>query len=109
MLKPRHNVNVDIYCEQFDRVNQSLIEKCPEIIHQKMHYSARLRLHCALLTLEDSASPTPLNIGPADFRLFLLKFGEFPKHPILQKKQLFFIEILHTIGQKFVDNEGGAW
>ena len=35
VLKPGQTVNADFYCEQLDRVNQSLIEKCPAIVNRK--------------------------------------------------------------------------
>lgn len=48
VLKPRQTVNADLYCEQLDLVNQSLIEICPAIVKRKgvnlQHYNARP--HC---------------------------------------------------------------
>ncbi|GFX57967.1 histone-lysine N-methyltransferase SETMAR [Trichonephila clavipes] len=35
VLKPGETVNADLYCEQLDRLNQSLIEKYPAIINRK--------------------------------------------------------------------------
>lgn len=35
MLKPGQIVNTDLYCEQLDQVNQSLVEKYPMIINRK--------------------------------------------------------------------------
>ncbi|GFX34905.1 histone-lysine N-methyltransferase SETMAR [Trichonephila clavipes] len=54
VLKPGETVNADLYCEQLDRLNQSLIEKCPAIINRKevslQHDNSKL--HCARKTLE---------------------------------------------------------
>ncbi|XP_047365377.1 histone-lysine N-methyltransferase SETMAR-like [Vespa velutina] len=35
VLKSEQTVNADLYCEQLDRVNQSLIEKYPAIVNRK--------------------------------------------------------------------------
>ncbi|GFY17834.1 histone-lysine N-methyltransferase SETMAR [Trichonephila clavipes] len=54
VLKHSETVNGDLYCEQLDQLNQSLIEKYPAIINRKgvilQHDNARL--HCARKTLE---------------------------------------------------------
>ncbi|GFU75694.1 histone-lysine N-methyltransferase SETMAR [Trichonephila clavipes] len=54
VLKHGETVYADLYCEQLDRLNQSLIEKYPVIINRKdvllKHNNARP--HCARKTLE---------------------------------------------------------
>ncbi|GFV85331.1 histone-lysine N-methyltransferase SETMAR [Trichonephila clavipes] len=54
MVKPGETVNADLYCEQLDRLNESLIEKYPAIINRKgvilQHDNARP--HCARKMLE---------------------------------------------------------
>ncbi|GFY29907.1 histone-lysine N-methyltransferase SETMAR [Trichonephila clavipes] len=54
VLKRGETVNAELYCEQLDRRNQSLIEKYPAIINRKdvilQHDNARP--HCARKTLE---------------------------------------------------------
>ncbi|GFW15602.1 histone-lysine N-methyltransferase SETMAR [Trichonephila clavipes] len=53
VLKPGEIVNADFYCEQLDRLNQSLFEKYPAIINRKgvilQHDNARP--HCSRKTL----------------------------------------------------------
>lgn len=81
VLKPGQTVNADLYCEQLDPVNQSLIKKCPTIINRKgvilQHENARL--HCARRTLEKINElgwevllhpPYSRDIAPSDFHLF---------------------------------------
>lgn len=81
VLKPEQTVNADLYCEQLDRVNQSLIEKCPAIVNRKgvilQHDNARP--HCARRTLEKINElgwevlphpPYSPDIAPSDFHLF---------------------------------------
>ena len=54
VLKPGQTVNADLFCEQLDLVNQSLIEKCLAIVNGKgvilQHNNARP--HCKRQTLE---------------------------------------------------------
>ncbi|GFT47537.1 histone-lysine N-methyltransferase SETMAR [Trichonephila clavipes] len=54
VLKPGETVNADLYYEQLDRLNQSLIEKYRVVINRKgvllQHDNARP--HCARKTLE---------------------------------------------------------
>ncbi|GFX01137.1 histone-lysine N-methyltransferase SETMAR [Trichonephila clavipes] len=81
VLKPGEAVNADLYCEQLDRLNQSLIEKYPAIINTKgvilQHDNARPQ--CARKTLEKinglgwevlSHAPYSPDIAPTDFHLF---------------------------------------
>ncbi|GFW47174.1 histone-lysine N-methyltransferase SETMAR [Trichonephila clavipes] len=81
VLKPGETVNTDSYCDQLDRLNQSLIEKYPAIINRKgvilQHDNARL--HCARKTMERinglgwevlSHLPYSPDIAPMDFHLF---------------------------------------
>ncbi|PRD18931.1 UNVERIFIED_CONTAM: Histone-lysine N-methyltransferase SETMAR [Trichonephila clavipes] len=81
VLKPGETVNADLYCEQLDRLNQSLIEKYSAVINRKsvilQHDSTRP--HCARKTLKKinglgwEVSPHPTyspDIAPTDFHLF---------------------------------------
>ncbi|GFV60675.1 histone-lysine N-methyltransferase SETMAR [Trichonephila clavipes] len=81
VLKPGETVNADLYCEQLDRLNQSLIEEYPAIINRKgvilQHDYARP--HCARKTLEKINGlgwevlphpPYSPDIVPPDFHLF---------------------------------------
>ncbi|GFW92145.1 histone-lysine N-methyltransferase SETMAR [Trichonephila clavipes] len=54
VLKPGETVNADLYCEQFDRLNQSLIEKYQAIINRKgvILQQDNARSHCARKMLE---------------------------------------------------------
>ena len=134
VLKPGQTVNADLYCEQLDRVNQSLIEKCPAIVNRKgvilQHDNARP--HCARRTLEKINElgwevlphpPYSPDIVPSDFHLFrsLQHFLSGKKLKNLDDVQnvisRYFvlkpidfyrsgIENLHTRWQKVVDNEG---
>ncbi|GFT53422.1 histone-lysine N-methyltransferase SETMAR [Trichonephila clavipes] len=78
--KPGETVNADLYCEQIDRLNQSLIEKYPEIINRKgvILQHDNVRPHCARKTLEKinglgwevlSHPPYSPDIEPTDFHL----------------------------------------
>ncbi|KAL6417592.1 hypothetical protein ACFW04_012637 [Cataglyphis niger] len=81
LLKPGQTVNEDLYCEQLDRVNQSLIEKYPAIVNKKgvilQHDNARP--YCARRILEKinelgwEVLPHPSyspDIAPSNFHLF---------------------------------------
>lgn len=81
VLKPGQTVNADLYCEQLDRVNKSLIEKWPAIVNRKgvilQHDNARA--HCARRTLEKINElgwevlphpPYSPDVAPSDFHLF---------------------------------------
>ncbi|XP_047364411.1 histone-lysine N-methyltransferase SETMAR-like [Vespa velutina] len=130
MLKPGQTVNADLYCEQLDRVNQSLIEKYPAIVNKK---GVILQdTHCTRRTLEKinelgwEVLPHPLyspDIAPSHFHLFrsLQHFLSGKKFENLgdvenaissyftQKPIDFYrsgIENLHIRWQKVVDNEG---
>ncbi|CAK9820120.1 Histone-lysine N-methyltransferase SETMAR [Anthophora quadrimaculata] len=134
VLKPVQTVNADLYCEQLDRVNQSLIEKYPAIVNRKgviLQYD-NARPHCARRTLEkinelgSEVLPHPPyspDIASSDFHLFRSlqhslsgkKFENLDdiKNAIsryfTQKPIDFYqsgIENLHTRWQKVVDNEG---
>ncbi|XP_035734903.1 histone-lysine N-methyltransferase SETMAR-like [Vespa mandarinia] len=134
VLKPGQTVNADLYCEQLDRVNQSLSEKYPAIVNRKgvilQHENARP--YCARRTLEKinelgwEVLPHPSyspDIAPSDFHLFrsLQHFLSGKKFENLddvqnaisryftQKPIDFYrssIENLHTRWQKVIDNEG---
>ncbi|GFW97357.1 histone-lysine N-methyltransferase SETMAR [Trichonephila clavipes] len=81
VLKHGETVYADLYCEQLDRLNQSLIEKYPVIINRKgvilKHDNARP--HCARKTLKKMNrlgwevlpnTPYSLDIAPTDFHFF---------------------------------------
>lgn len=55
LLKPGQTVNVDLYSEQLQRINQSLIEKWPVIVNRKgvILQHNNVRPHCARQTLEN--------------------------------------------------------
>ncbi|XP_046826458.1 histone-lysine N-methyltransferase SETMAR-like [Vespa crabro] len=115
VLKPGQTVNADLYREQLDRVNQSLIEEYSVIVNRKgvilQHDNARP--HCTRRTLEKinelgwevlPHSPYSPDIAPSDFHLFRSlqhflsgkKFENFmvskmPSRDILLKNQLIFI------------------
>ncbi|XP_076166383.1 lymphocyte-specific helicase isoform X3 [Ptiloglossa arizonensis] len=134
VLKPGQTVNADLYCEQLDRVNKSLIEKWPAIVNRKgvilQHDNARL--HCARRTLAKINElgwevlphpPYSPDVAPSDFHLFRLlqhflsgkRFANLDDIQnaisvyFAQKPIDFYrsgIENLHTRWQKVVDNEG---
>lgn len=134
LLKYGQTVNSDLYCEQLDRLNQSLVEKCPAIVNRRgvilQHDNARP--HCAKRTLEKinglgwEVLPHPAyspDIAPSDFHLFrsLQHFLSDKKFENLEDMQIaicryfaqkpidFYrsgIENLQTRWQKVVDNEG---
>lgn len=134
VLKPGQTVNADLYCEQLDRVHQSLMAKWPAIVNRKgvilQHDNARP--HCAKRTLEKINAlgwevlphpPYSPDIAPSDFHLFrslqhFLCDKKYENMDALQKalstyfaqKPLEFyrsgIETLHTRWQKVVENEG---
>ncbi|GFV52974.1 histone-lysine N-methyltransferase SETMAR [Trichonephila clavipes] len=91
VLKSGETVNADLYCEQLDGLNQSLIEKYPAIINRKgvilQHDNARPR--CARKTLEK-----------------IMDWGGryFTEKPIDLYRS--GIENLHTRWQKVVANAG---
>ncbi|XP_043496419.1 histone-lysine N-methyltransferase SETMAR-like [Polistes fuscatus] len=81
LLKPGQTVTADLYSEQLQRVNQSLIEKWPAIVNRKgvilQHDNARP--HCARRTLEKINElgwevlphpPYSPDVAPSDFHLF---------------------------------------
>lgn len=81
LLERGQTVNADLYCEQLDRVNQSLLKKCPAVVNRKgvilQHDNARP--HCARRTLDKINGlgwevlphpPYSPDIAPSDFHLF---------------------------------------
>ncbi|XP_068622876.1 histone-lysine N-methyltransferase SETMAR-like [Battus philenor] len=54
VLEPGQTVNVDVYCEQLEKVNQSLIKKNPKIVNGKgvILQHDNTRSHCAKRTLD---------------------------------------------------------
>ena len=81
VLEHGQTINADLYCEQLDRVNQSLIENYPAIVNRKgvilQHDNARP--HCAKRTMEKINElgwevlphpPYSPDIAPSDFHLF---------------------------------------
>ncbi|GFX61640.1 histone-lysine N-methyltransferase SETMAR [Trichonephila clavipes] len=81
VLKPGETVNADLYCEQLDRLYQSLFEKYPAIINRKgvILKNDNARPHCARKTLERINGlgwevlphpPYSPDIAPTEFHLF---------------------------------------
>ncbi|CAK1553161.1 unnamed protein product [Leptosia nina] len=131
---PRSTAKPDLYSEQLQRVNQSLIEKWPAIVNRKgvilQHDNARP--HCARRTLEKINElgwevlphpPYSPDVAPSDFHLFralqhFLSGKTFANLDDIQnaisryfaEKPINFyrsgIENLLTRWQKVIDNDG---
>lgn len=82
MLKPGQRVNADLYCEQLDEVNQSLIEKCSAIVNKRgvilQHEMQDRSVKRALAKINELGwevvLPAPYlpKIAQSDFNLFSL-------------------------------------
>ncbi|GFV00359.1 histone-lysine N-methyltransferase SETMAR [Trichonephila clavipes] len=134
VLKPGETVNSDLYCEQLDRLNQSLIENYPAIINRRgvVLQHDNVRPQCARKTPQKINGlgwevlphpPYSPDIAPTDFHLFRSnqhfltnkKFQNFDdmKNAISRyftEKPIDFyrssFENLHARWQKVVANEG---
>ncbi|XP_043498446.1 histone-lysine N-methyltransferase SETMAR-like [Polistes fuscatus] len=134
LLKPGQTVTADLYSEQLQRVNQSLIEKWPAIVNRKgvILQNDNARPHCARRTLEKINElgwevlphpPYSPDVAPSDFHLFralqhFLSGKTFANLDDIQnaisryfaEKPINFyrsgIENLLTRWQKVIDNDG---
>lgn len=131
-MQAGQTANAVLYCEKLDRVNRSLIGKCPAIVNRKviiLQYDNG-RPHCARRPLEKLNEsrwkvlphrPYPPDIMSSDFDLFRSPQHflsgktckntddvQIPIPDILLNNELIFIDpglkILNTRGQNIFDN-----
>ena len=109
MLKHGETANADLYCEQLDRVNESLNEKCPAIVNntikqdrtaqnklcnELMNWGERYCLthllvrHCTI-EFSFTSIATTLSMEQKNLKMYII--SKMPSSDILVKNQLTFI------------------
>ena len=81
LLSSNQTINSNVYCRQLDSLNESIIQKCPELVNRKgvVFHHDNARPHTSLITCQKLLElgwdvlphpPYSPDLAPSDFHLF---------------------------------------